>query len=39
MKGDIFASTADLAAAKERRPSVAEYFNKAGIKAQPTVRD
>ena len=34
MKGDIFASTADLAAAKEKKPSIAEEFANAGVRAQ-----
>ena len=34
MKGDIFASTADLAAAREKKPSIAEEFAKAGVRAQ-----
>jgi hypothetical protein len=35
MKGDIYASTEDLAAAKERMPNIAEEFANAGVRAQP----
>ena len=34
MKGDIFASTADLAAAREKKPSIADDFARAGVRAQ-----
>jgi len=34
MKGDIFASTADLTAAREKKPSIADEFAKAGVRAQ-----